>query len=169
MLPTTSRSSDLNPKINTGKLLGNAQLCPLIQDTAMDPRPSAPVLQLEGIDLPSDDADGQDSPAPNSTAGGDDDSFSLEGQLRSSQIKHEDGTYFFSAKDMSRILSKEKIKQELERLQISKEISVDEIRSNEPEMEPSQPQKGQTYLRVFVLLLLVGRGVEIVQFIKEGV
>ena len=36
-------------------------------------------------------------------------------------------------------------------------------------MEPSQHQKGQTYLKVFALLLLVGRGVEIVQFIKEGV
>ena len=135
----------------------------------MDPRPSAPVLQLEGIevDLPSDDADGQDSPAPNSTAGGGEGSFSLEEQLRSSQIKHEDGSYFFSAKDMSKILSKEKIKRELERLQISKEISVDVICSNEPEMEPSQPQKRQTYLRVFALLLLVGREGEIVQFIEE--
>jgi hypothetical protein len=70
---------------------------------------------------------------------------------------------------MSKILSKEKIKRELERLQISKEISVDVICSNEPEMEPSQPQKRQTYLRVFALLLLVGREGEIVQFIKDGV
>ena len=103
------------------------------------------------------------------TTGDNEDSISLEMQLRSSQIKHEDGSNFFSARDISKILSREKIERELERHQLSEEISVDVIRSNEPEMEPSQPQKGQTHLRVFALLLLLGREDEIIQFVKDGV
>jgi hypothetical protein len=136
----------------------------------MDPSPPTPVLQLEGMPMQSsDDEDDQASPASNSTTGGNEGSISLERQLRSSQIKHEDGSSFFSAKDISEILSREKIKRELERHQLSKEISVDVIRSNEVEMEPPQPQKGQTYLRVFALLLLLGREDEINQFVKDGV
>jgi len=118
---------------------------------------------------PSDDANNQASPAPNSTTGDDDGSISLGMQLRSSQIEHEDEDNFFSAKDISKILSRENIERELERLQLSKEISVDVILSNKPEMEPSQPQKGQTYLRVFALLLLLEREDEITQFVKDGV
>lgn len=144
----------------------------------MDPSLSTPALHLEGKPMrqstsevypPSDDADNQASPALNSTTGDNEGSICLERQLRSSQIKHEDGGNFFSAKDISEILSRENIKRELERHQLSKKISVDDIRSNKPEMEPPQPRKEQTYLRVFALLLLLGREDEIIQFVKDGV
>jgi hypothetical protein len=144
----------------------------------MDSGPSTPVLQLEGklmrqstleVHSPSDDEDNQASPAPTSSTGDNKDNISLERQLRSSQIEHQDGNNFLSAKDISKILSREKIASELERHQLSKEISVDVICPKEPEMKPSQPRKGQTYLRIFALLLLLEREDEIIQFVKDGV
>jgi hypothetical protein len=130
----------------------------------MDSNPSTPVLQLEGRPIrqstfeghfPSHDEDNQASPAPTSSTADNEDNINLETQLRMSQIKHEDGQMFFSAKDISRILSKEKIASELEQHQLSKDISVDVI--------------CEMYLRVFALLLLLERQGEIVHFVKEEV
>jgi hypothetical protein len=106
-------------------------------------------------ELGEEDLDNQASPAPTSSTADNEDNINLEKQLRMSQIKHEDGQMFFSAKDISRILSKEKIASELEQHQLSKDISVDVI--------------CEMYLRVFALLLLLERQGEIVHFVKEEV